>query len=105
MVIIETPVFTRKILASLSDEEYRLLQVHLLNKPDAGKIIQGSGGLRKLRWSAKGHGKSGGIRVIYYWFVAQDTILLVFAYSKNERDNLTAEQLQHLRRIIEGEYL
>lgn len=105
MVIIETPVFTRKILASLSDEEYRLLQVHLLNKPDAGKIIQGSGGLRKLRWSAKGHGKSGGIRVIYYWFVAQDTILLVFAYSKNERDDLTSEQLRQLRRIIEGEYL
>jgi hypothetical protein len=105
MVIIETPVFTRKILASLSDEEYRLLQVHLLNKPDTGKIIQGSGGLCKLRWSAKGHGKSGGLRVIYYWFVAQDTILLVFAYSKNERDNLTSEQLQQLRRIIEGEYL
>ena len=105
MVIIETPVFTKKILASLSDEQYRLLQVHLLNKPDAGKIIQGSGGLRKLRWSAKGHGKSGGIRVIYYWFVAQDTILLAFAYSKNERGDLTPEQLQQLKRVIEGEYI
>jgi hypothetical protein len=78
----------------MSDEEYRFLQMHLLNKPDAGKIIQGSGGLRKLRWSSKGHGKSGGVRIIYYWFVVQDSILLLFAYAKNERDDLTSEQLQ-----------
>lgn len=89
----------------MSDEEYRLLQLHLLNKPDAGKVIQGSGGLRKLRWSAKGHGKSGDTRIIYYWFVAQNTILFVFAYLKNEQDNLTPEQIQQLRRVIEGEYL
>jgi len=49
MVIVETPVFTKRILEILSDEEYRLIQSHLLNKPDAGKVIQGSGGLRKLR--------------------------------------------------------
>jgi len=66
MVIIETPIFTRKNQAILSDEEYRLLQVQLINKPDSGKIIRGSGGLRKLRWSASGHGERGGIRVIYY---------------------------------------
>jgi len=88
----------------MSDEEYRFLQMHLLNKPDAGKIIQGSGGLRKLRWSSKGHGKSGGVRIIYYWFVAQDSILLLFAYAKNERDDLTSEQLQQLQKVIEGEY-
>jgi hypothetical protein len=104
MVIVETPIFTRRILAILSDEEYRLLQLHLLSKPDAGKIIQGSGGLRKLRWSAKGHGKSGGIRIIYYRFLSHDTILLLFAYTKNERDDLTPEQLRQLKRVIEGEY-
>ncbi len=60
MIIIETPIFTRRIQTILSDEEYRLLQTHLINKPDVGKIIPGSGGLRKLRWSAGGHGKSGG---------------------------------------------
>lgn len=64
MIIIETPIFTRRIQTILSGEEYRLLQIHLINKPDVGKIIPGSGGLRKLRWSAGGHGKSGGIRVI-----------------------------------------
>jgi hypothetical protein len=105
MIIIETPIFTKRILAILPDEEYRLLQLQLLNKPDAGKIIRGSGGLRKLRWSAKGHGKSGGTRIIYYWFVAQNTLLPVFAYSKNEQDDLTPEQLRLLKEIIEGEYL
>jgi hypothetical protein len=104
MVIIETPIFTKWLTGVMNDGEYRRLQMHLLNKPDAGKVFQGSGGLRKLRWSAKGHGKSGGVRIIYYWFVAQNTILLLFAYAKNERTDLTSEQLQQLRKIIEGEY-
>jgi hypothetical protein len=104
MVIIETTIFTKRILTMLSDEEYRLFQLHLVNKPDAGKVIQRSGGLRKLRWSAKSHGKSAGIRIIYYRFLAHDTILLLFAYAKNERDDLTAEQLRQLKRVIEGEY-
>jgi len=104
MVIIETPVFTRRIQTILSDEEYRLLQVHLVNKPDCGKVIRGSGGLRKLRWSAGGHGKRGGIRIIYYWFVSQDTLLFLFAYLKSEQDDLTPEQLRQLKRVVEGEY-
>lgn len=104
MVIIETPIFTRRIQTILSDEEYRLLQVHLVNKPDSGKVIRGSGGLRKLRWSAGGHGKRGGIRIIYYWFVAQDTLLFLFAYPKSEQDDLTPEQLRQLKRVVEGEY-
>jgi len=104
MVIIETSIFTRRIQTILSDEEYRLLQVHLVNKPDSGKVIRGSGGLRKLRWSAGGHGKRGGIRIIYYWFVSQDTLLLLFAYPKSEQDDLTPEQLRQLKRVIEGEY-
>ncbi len=98
-------MFTKRVIAILSDEEYRLLQMHLLNKPDAGNIIKGSGGLRKLRWSAKGHGKSRGVRIIYYWFAAQHTILLLFVYAKNERDDLTTEQLEQLRRIVEEEYI
>jgi hypothetical protein len=105
MLIIETPIFTRKIQELISDEEYRLLQIHLVNRLDVGKIIPGSSGLRKLRWSMGGHGKRGGIRVIYYWFVPQDTILLLFAYSKKEKDDLTKEQLRQLRKVIEGEYV
>jgi hypothetical protein len=104
MLIIETPIFTRRIQAILSDEEYRLLQIHLVNKPDVGKVISGSGGLRKLRWSAGGHGKRGGIRVVYYWFMSKDTIFLLFAYSKSEQDDLTPEQLKQLKKVVEGEY-
>ena len=105
MVIVETPVFTKRITAILSDKKYRLLQMHLLNKPDSGKLIKGSGGLRKLRWFAKGHGKSGGVRIIYYWFAAQETILLLFVYAKNERDDLAPGQLEQLRRVVEEEYI
>ena len=105
MLIIETPIFTRQIQAILSDEEYRLLQIHLVNKPDVGKVIPRSGGLRKLRWSAGGHGKRGGIRVIYYWFISKDTILLLFTYSKSEQEDLTSEQLRQLRKVIKREYL
>ena len=105
MVIIETPIFTRRIEAMLSDEEYRLLQTHLVNRPDVGKVIPGSSGLRKLRWSAGGRGKRGGIRVIYYWFVSQEVILLLYAYPKSEQSDLTSEQLRQLRKIVEREYL
>jgi len=66
--------------------------------------VSGSGGLRKLRWSAGGHGKRGGIRSIYYWFVSQDIIILLYAYPKNEQDNLTPKQLKQLKRIVEKEY-
>ena len=70
VLIIETPIFTRRIQTVLADDEYRALQAYLVNKPEAGKIIPRSGGLRKLRWSADGHGKRGGIRDIYYWHVS-----------------------------------
>ena len=76
----------------------------LINKPESGKVIRGSGGLRKLRWSAGGHGKRGGIRVIYYWIVSQDILLLLFAYPKSEQDDLTPEQLRQLKKVVEGEY-
>ena len=104
MVIIETPIFTKRIQELMTDDEYRLLQAHLVNRPDVGKIMPGSGGLRKLRWSAGGRGKRGGIRVIYYWFVSKDIVLLLYVFPKSERDDLTTEQLRQLRKITEREY-
>jgi mRNA-degrading endonuclease RelE of RelBE toxin-antitoxin system len=76
----------------------------LLSKPDLGAIIPGSGGLRKVRWSGKGQGKRGGVRVIYYWVKIQDRILMLLIYAKAEQDDLTPDQLKVLRRIIEEEY-
>jgi len=104
MVIIETPIFTKQLLATLSEEEYRLFQAALLDRPDSGKVIPGSGGLRKLRWGMEGRGKRGGVRVIYYLVTAKDTILLLFMYPKNVQDNLTQDQLKQLKKIVEEEY-
>lgn len=103
MVIIETPIFTRRVQDILSDDEYRLLQAQLVQRPDAGKIIPGSGGLRKLRWSASSRGKRGGARVIYYWFVSDEVILMLFAFPKNEQADLTPNQLKQLKKLVEGE--
>jgi hypothetical protein len=104
VVILETHVFTAHILQLLADDEYRLLQEELVARPDAGRLIRGAGGLRKVRWAAKGHGKRGGIRVIYYWHVAEDQLLMLLAYAKNEQDDLTPRQRAVLRKIIETEY-
>jgi len=101
MVIIETSVFTRLIKELLSDDEYKELQEALVNRPDRGTIIQGSGGLRKVRWRLEGRGKSGGIRVIYYWVTGDEQIYMLLAYSKSELDNLTAEQMKALKTIVE----
>jgi hypothetical protein len=104
MIILETSIFTRQVNALLTDEEYRHLQTALVLRPDLGAIIPGSGGLRKVRWSAKGHGKRGGVRVIYYWVVTQEKILMLLMYSKNEMGDLTPDQLKLLRKIVKDEY-
>lgn len=104
MVIIETSVFTRQVQALLSDEEYRELQKALANRPNAGSVIVGSGGLRKLRWATKGKGKRGGSRVIYYWAVAQEQLLMLLIYRKSEQEDLTRGQLKILKKIVEEEY-
>jgi hypothetical protein len=80
---------------------YKLLY---LNGLDMGAIIVGSGGLRKVRWAAQGRGKRGGVRLIYYWAVKQDRLLMLLMYPKSERDDLTQEQLKILRKIVEEEY-
>jgi len=104
MVIVETSVFTRQIQALLSDEEYRLLQTQLVANPQLGKLIPGSGGLRKTRWSIGSRGKRGGVRVIYYWFASDKVILMLLVYPKNVQDDLTHQQLRTLRKIINEEY-
>ena len=104
MKFIETPIFTRIVSTLFSDEEYRQLQVALIVHPDLGDVIPGSGGLRKVRWAAKGHGKRGAARVIYYWAVSVDEILMLYLYPKNVQDDLTPQQLKLLRQVVEESY-
>ena len=102
MTFNELSNFTKQVLRLLDDESYGELQIALFQRPDLGKVIKGSGGLRKVRWAAKGHGKSGGVRVIYYWWVAEDRITLADISAKNEKEDLTANEIQALRRQIEA---
>lgn len=101
MEIRETPVFTRQILASGSDEEYRRLQLELVGNPEAGVVIPGTG---ELRWRAEGRGKRGGHRIIYYWAVAPGVILMLFMFPKNAQADLTPEQKRTLRLLVQQEF-
>ena len=103
MLIIETAIFTKRVNERLNDEQYRLLQWILVRAPESGKIIPGSGGLRKLRWAGSGRGKRGGIRLIYYWFPKQDRLLMLFLFAKNEQADLTMQQLKTLRLVVQRE--
>ncbi|MFT6221714.1 MAG: hypothetical protein ACJA0C_001119 [Candidatus Endobugula sp.] len=101
MIIIETPIFTRLIKELMSDDEYRALQEALIHRPDLGSIIKSSGGLRKVRWSLEGRGKSGGVRVIYYWVVDEEHIRMIYTYPKGKQENLTSAQLKALKQVVE----
>ncbi|MCG7894845.1 MAG: type II toxin-antitoxin system RelE/ParE family toxin [Candidatus Thiodiazotropha taylori] len=101
MIIIETSVFTKLIKELLEDDEYRELQEALVNRPDLGDLIRGSGGIRKVRWNLKGTGKSGGVRVIYYWVVDDHHIRMLYVYPKGKQANLTKEQVAQLKAIVE----
>jgi mRNA-degrading endonuclease RelE of RelBE toxin-antitoxin system len=103
MEFIEASLFTSLIYDYLSEDEYLGLQVHLLNHPESGKIIRGSGGVRKIRWSTKGKGKSGGIRVIYYWKVSEKEIWLLTVYGKNEQDTIPGHILKKIAEEIKND--
>ena len=98
---VESPLFGKLVYDYLSEEEYADLQWHLATVPDAGDIIRGSGGIRKLRWSAKGKGKRGGVRVIYYWHDDAGEIWLLTVYAKNEADTIPTNILKKIREQFE----
>ena len=101
MVFVETSLFSKLLGHYLSDDEYRLLQNHLIEHPDAGDVIRGSGGVRKVRWASRGKGKSGGVRVIYYWATADEQTFFLTIYGKGEKENLSAADLKQVVRLLE----
>lgn len=90
--VVETPVFIRRAEKLLSEGEHAELISYLANHPGAGDEIVGTGGVRKLRFAGRGKGKSGGVRVIYYFYDQDIPIYALLIYGKNERADLTAEQ-------------
>jgi mRNA-degrading endonuclease RelE of RelBE toxin-antitoxin system len=104
MRFVETPIFTKELRSAIDDDEYRALQTALLLRPEQGPLIPKTGGLRKIRWIGKGHGKSGGYRIIYYWDRSTETIYMLYLYSKNKQENLTPQQAKLLGRLVQEEF-
>ena len=100
MTFYETDIFTEQIVALIDDESYSELQGVLISDPEAGDLIPRSRGLRKIRWRARGRGKRGGLRVIYY-LVEQEEILMLYAYSKSRSEDISPDQARVLRALVD----
>lgn len=102
MEFIETAEFTSRINAYQCEEEYRELQMKLAEHPGLGDVIQGTGGLRKIRMKTKSRGARGGLRVIYLYFVGNNGVFMVTCYQKAKQERLTSEQKKHLKAVAEA---
>jgi hypothetical protein len=98
---IELEPFARARTQLLNDDEFSRLQLHLMEQPEAGDVIPGSSGCRKLRWALAGRGKRGGARIVYFLRLQADEIVLVTMYAKNVRDNIDPKLLRELRQLYE----
>ncbi|CAA0106446.1 Toxin HigB-2 [Halioglobus japonicus] len=103
MIFIEASTFSKLLPNYLTDDEYRGLQIYLMQKPDAGDLVRGSGGVRKVRWAPDGRGKSGGVRVIYYWKKPNHEIWMLTIYSKSERSTISGHILKKIAEAIDHE--
>ena len=100
---IETRLFSRLVQEYLTDQEYLQLQGELIRNPEAGTVVRGSGGVRKLRWAAAGRGKRGGYRVIYFVRRAKGVIWMLTIYPKNVADSIPGHVLKQIREEIDCE--
>ena len=101
MIFIESKLFEKLREKYLDDDSYQALQNFLVEQPMAGDTMQGTGGLKKLRWSANGKGKRGGVRTIYLYLSNREHIHFLTIYAKNEMDDLTTDQKKILKAIAE----
>ncbi len=86
-----------------TDEEYLDLQLYLCKMPEAGDVIPGTAGCRKLRWAAKNKGKRGGARIIYFLRLPPGQVILITAYGKGEREDVPREWLKKIKEAFENE--
>ena len=103
LTFIETQQFTRLADLYLGADGLFALQLHLLQFPDSGAVIQGSGGVRKLRWARPGSGKRGGLRIIYFLRSKQGQVWLLTLYAKNVKDSIPGHVLKKIKEQIDEE--
>ena len=99
ITVLQLPKFKAEATEVIGTDGIEALAVYLINHPDAGDVIPGSGGARKLRWAAKGKGKRGGARIIYLYVVIAARIFLIRCYTKNVKADLTADEKKQLRQM------
>ncbi len=102
VIFIESQVFTKQVQELLTDDEYAEFQQYIALNPDAGPVIEGTGGLRKVRWTVAGSGKRGGVRVIYFHVSVQAQVQMLLIYRKGVKDDLSAGEKKMLRKLNEG---
>jgi len=100
ITVAETESFQKKIAKLLSIEEKENLISYLSEQPKTGDLMQGTGGIRKLRWAKGAKGKSGGVRVIYFFYSEIMPLYLLAVFGKNEKANITAEEKNHLSKAV-----
>lgn len=100
MIFVETRIFTHLLPDYLTDEEYKDFQAHLAANPEAGDIMQRTGGLRKVRWKSEGKGKRAGVRIIYYFHSSVARIYLLTLYAKNEVSDLNTKECKALMKLV-----
>ena len=98
---VESPLFSSYLPDYLSDDEYSELQGYLCEHPDAGDMVKGSGGVRKLRWSRSGTGKSGGVRVCYYVRTQAGQVLMLVIYAKSVKASIPGHILKSIKEVME----
>jgi hypothetical protein len=100
--VVETLLFQKQWPLYWTEEERGEFAAHIAENPDAGNVVPGSGGIRKVRWRRAGSGKSGGVRVIYFTRTVEEEIVLLTLYAKSTTDNITGAKLKEIRRVLEG---
>jgi mRNA-degrading endonuclease RelE of RelBE toxin-antitoxin system len=100
ITVVELPEYIKRAKKTLSEDERDDLLYYLSSNPRAGNLIQGTGGIRKLRWASKGKGKSGGSRVLYFYYNETIPLFILTIFSKNEKVNLSKTQRNELAKLV-----
>lgn len=96
----ELPEYIKRAEKILSKEEREELLFYLAANPKSGTLIQGTGGIRKIRWTSKGKGKSGGSRIVYFFYNESIPLFLLTIFGKNEKINLSKSERNELTKFV-----